>query len=390
MAGKIQKQDIKTEAELTGLGATAADLPNDTQIYVSAASINKTLDDAIVDGDVVRPDGVTNTKLANMATQTIKGRTTAGTGDPEDLTATQATAILNNFVGDSGSGGTKGMVPAPAAGDAAANKFLKADGAWASPSVAGATLQRVEFTSSGNWSVPSGVTAARVTLVGGGGGGGKAPNSSSGGSGGSAGGQGSQIISHVVTVTPLASIPITVGAGGTGATVANTAGTNGGTSAFNTTELQAPGGIGGEQGAVNGASGGAGGTGIATGFSTRAPHVLSGSGSGGSGGANPGGIPQVGTAGSNSIFASGGAGGVGTSTTAGGGGGGGGGAGMGAGGAGGTRGLFNSGSGGAGASASATSYGAGGGGGGGGGGNTRPSGNGGDGAPGIVIIEYVA
>ena len=29
-----------------------------------------------------------------MATQTIKGRTTAGTGDPEDLTAAQAAAII--------------------------------------------------------------------------------------------------------------------------------------------------------------------------------------------------------------------------------------------------------------------------------------------------------
>lgn len=74
---------------------------------------------------------VTNAKMANMATQTFKGRTTAGAGAPEDLTATQATAILNAMVGDSGSGGTKGLVPAPAAGDAAANKFLKADGTWA-------------------------------------------------------------------------------------------------------------------------------------------------------------------------------------------------------------------------------------------------------------------
>jgi hypothetical protein len=34
------------------------------------------------------------------------------------------------MVGDSGAGGVKGAVPAPAAGDAAANKFLKADGVW--------------------------------------------------------------------------------------------------------------------------------------------------------------------------------------------------------------------------------------------------------------------
>ena len=60
-------------------------------------------------------DSITNSLMANMATQTIKGRATAGTGDPEDLTATQATAVLNTVVGDSGSGGTKGLVPAPAA-----------------------------------------------------------------------------------------------------------------------------------------------------------------------------------------------------------------------------------------------------------------------------------
>ena len=39
-------------------------------------------------------DVVSNAKLANMATQTIKGRTTAGTGDPEDLTAAQARSVI--------------------------------------------------------------------------------------------------------------------------------------------------------------------------------------------------------------------------------------------------------------------------------------------------------
>ena len=49
-------------------------------------------------------------------------------------TPTQVTADLIAVVGDSGSGGTKGLVPAPAAGDAAANKYLKASGAWATVS----------------------------------------------------------------------------------------------------------------------------------------------------------------------------------------------------------------------------------------------------------------
>jgi hypothetical protein len=69
-----------------------------------------------------------------MAQATIKGRAVgAGTGDPQDLNGTQATAILDNVVGDTGTGGTKGLVPAPAAGDAAAGKFLKADGTFAVP-----------------------------------------------------------------------------------------------------------------------------------------------------------------------------------------------------------------------------------------------------------------
>jgi hypothetical protein len=52
-------------------------------------------------------------------------------------TPTQVTADLIAMVGDSGSGGTKGLVPAPAAGDAAAGKYLKADGTWATVSGGG-------------------------------------------------------------------------------------------------------------------------------------------------------------------------------------------------------------------------------------------------------------
>jgi hypothetical protein len=53
-----------------------------------------------------------------------------------DITSgTLDAARLPVFVGDSGSGGTKGAVPAPATGDA--TKFLKGDGTWATPASGG-------------------------------------------------------------------------------------------------------------------------------------------------------------------------------------------------------------------------------------------------------------
>jgi hypothetical protein len=54
-------------------------------------------------------------------------------------TTTAADVDIATLVGDSGAGGTKGLVPAPATGDAAAHKFLKADGTWKNIVNAGGT-----------------------------------------------------------------------------------------------------------------------------------------------------------------------------------------------------------------------------------------------------------
>lgn len=106
-------------------------------VTTSAGSVATTIANNAVTSAKISDGTVANADLANVATATFKGRTTAGTGAPEDLTATQATALLNNVVGDSGSGGTKGLVPAPASGDAAAGRFLKADGTWSVPAGGG-------------------------------------------------------------------------------------------------------------------------------------------------------------------------------------------------------------------------------------------------------------
>lgn len=52
-------------------------------------------------------------------------------------------AELSAFTGDGGSGGAQGMVPAPSAGDAAAGKYLKADGSWAAPAGGGSSADDI-------------------------------------------------------------------------------------------------------------------------------------------------------------------------------------------------------------------------------------------------------
>lgn len=74
---------------------------------------------------------VTNAMLSQVATATFKGRTTAATGNVEDLTATQATALLDTFTTT-----LKGLAPASGGGT---TNFLRADGTWAAPSGTGFT-----------------------------------------------------------------------------------------------------------------------------------------------------------------------------------------------------------------------------------------------------------
>ena len=69
------------------------------------------------------------------------------------LTNAQVTVLIDPMVGDSGSGGLKGLVPAPAAGDAAANKYLKADGTWNAISLAGYLKADGTVPLTANWDV---------------------------------------------------------------------------------------------------------------------------------------------------------------------------------------------------------------------------------------------
>ena len=192
-------------------------------VTVSGGGVTWTIDPAVV----------TNAKLANVSTATFKGRTTAGAGAPEDLTTTQAAALL------------------------------------------GLPMTDVQaFTSAGvaTWTKPTAFTPKFVCVIayggGGGGGGGGSQTGAVVRCGGGGGGGGARVERLFLASDLGATASITVGAagssGGGGATgAAGSAGGIGGTSSFSsgTTLVQAFGGGGGSGGAISAAAGGGGGGG---------------------------------------------------------------------------------------------------------------------------------
>jgi hypothetical protein len=280
-------------------------------------------------------------------------------------------------------------------------------------------------TGSGTFSVPSGVSNARVVVIAGGGGGGTRNSGpgSAGTDGGSGGGAGGMIDHPAFPLTPGGSVSYSVGAGGAGGSGGQVPGTKGSDSTFSTLTAigggfggcgplspnpGGPGGSGGGEGGGGGTpagptptsmggSGGGGGTGVQSlqpgasgtfgygfpGAHNLAPSPHTGSGGGGAGATGAvGGSGQVGTGGTGRSSTV-----TGSSVTYAGGGGGGGGDG------GGYTPGGSGGSGGGGSGGNRDTNGSGGssntgGGGGGGGGGPGGGGSGGAGGPGIVIIRY--
>lgn len=108
----------------------------------------------------IAADAVTNAKLANMATATFKARTTAGVGDPEDLTGTQATALLDTFTA-----AAKGLVTSPA-GVSNTTDFLRRDGAWAAPGGGGGGTTVTGGITTVNFGAFPGATDCKTTITG--------------------------------------------------------------------------------------------------------------------------------------------------------------------------------------------------------------------------------
>jgi hypothetical protein len=110
------------------------------------------------------------------------------------------------------------------------------------------------FTSSGTFTVPAGVTAVKVTVIGGGGGGmGWGANYSGGGGGGGV------AVKYITSLTPGSAISVTVGSGGNGGDyLTNSGATSGGSSSFGSYCSATGGSAGGGTYPNTGGAGGAG------------------------------------------------------------------------------------------------------------------------------------
>ena len=203
----------------------------------------------------------TNAVLAQMATLTLKGNNTGGTANALDLTVAQVNAILPVFTSV-----LNGSTPLSGGGT---TNFLRADGTWQVPVVAGRLIGVQVIKSGTTYTKTAGTNAIIVEGWGaGGGGGGTAATGAATSAAGGGGGSGGYFLKRV---TGLGAGPFTIaiGVGGTG--VSGGAGNNGTATTFNdgTTTYSANGGTGGALGAavavVTATLGGAGATSSGTG-----------------------------------------------------------------------------------------------------------------------------
>jgi len=149
--------------------------------------------------------------------------------------------------------------------------------AWATPAVSVPSLNEQVFTSSGTFTVPTGVTKLWVEILGGGGSG--ARESTNTGGGGNAGGR----INQQFTVTPAASLTVTIGAGGAART-SDQDGASGTASSFNAVSADAGrGGIRSQSSNINSAASTGGSSWGAGGVDGSSAAANSGAGGGGGG-----------------------------------------------------------------------------------------------------------
>lgn len=116
----------------TGASSTTVCIGNDSRLSDARTPTAHAASHAAAGSDpltvttgMIAANAVDNTKLAQVASGIVLGRATAATGNVENLTGTQVTALLNAFTTT-----LKGLAPASGGGT---TNFLRADGTWAAP-----------------------------------------------------------------------------------------------------------------------------------------------------------------------------------------------------------------------------------------------------------------
>jgi hypothetical protein len=205
-------------------------------------------------------NSVTNAKLRQGVANSVIGRSANSTGDVADIQASSNNTVLSRVADTTGFNTVQETL-----GTQTANTLLAGptSGSEANPSFRALNANDLPnktqevLTSGTSWTVPSNVTRVYAQVIGGGGGGGchsaNGAYASQGGGGGYSAGW--------LTVTPGGTVSIGVGAGGNGSASTGASGSTGGTTTFGT--ISATGGGGGQSADVysTSLSGGAGGTG---------------------------------------------------------------------------------------------------------------------------------
>jgi len=168
-------------------------------------------------------------------------------------------AVINAGSISAGSIGGSQIVNSTFQGGAVTESTITFDSSGGVLLVYASTTTTTTVNSSGNFTVPAGVTQLQVECWGGGAGGAGGGLAGGANSGGYGGGAGAYSKVNALTVTPLAVLPYVVGAGGAGGAV-NALGIGGGTTTFNSTGCKALGGSAASSSSIG--RGGAAGSGI--------------------------------------------------------------------------------------------------------------------------------